>query len=71
MTQQNSNTRRRFDLPRFKRKLSRANINVLNFIDALPAGVPREVRLVSIDDGRIIKPTVLVELPVVGDEDQE
>lgn len=69
MTQQTPPSKRKFDRSRFKRKLSRALINVSNEIDNMTAE-PREVRFVSIDDGRRIKPTILVELPPVGDDEQ-
>lgn len=70
MSQQTPSPRRRFDRPRFKRKLNRATINVANVIDSLVDGEVREVRLVSIDGGNKIKPTILIELPAVGDDEQ-
>ena len=36
----------------------------------LVTGVPREIRFVSVDDGNKIKPTILIELPAVGDDEQ-
>lgn len=70
MPQQTPSPRRKFDRPRFNRKLSRATINVANEIANLVDGVPREIRFVSVDDGNKIKPTILIELPAVGDDEQ-
>jgi hypothetical protein len=71
MSQQNPSPRKhKIDRPRLKRKFSRALINVMNDMEN-SSGVPREVRLVNIDDGRKVKPTVLYEYDPVSDDEQE
>lgn len=71
MSQQTPSPRRKFDRPRFNRRFSRATINVAHEIGNLVAGVPREIRFICVDDGNKIKPTILIELPAVGDDEQQ
>lgn len=71
MSQQNpppNSSRRKVELPRLKRKFSRALISALNDMDNR-SGSPREVRLTR-TNGHEIKPTVLYDYDAIGDEQE-